>query len=73
MFNDSSKRPSDGEVAALVSEGLPEELARMTFDELLAVSDPVQASLLERMKALVGDVRVDLDEPIEGDVDLDDV
>jgi hypothetical protein len=71
MSDESTKCPNDDEVAALIEEGLPEELARMTFDELLAASVPVTASLVERMKAIVGDVRVDLDEPIEDDVDLD--
>jgi hypothetical protein len=71
MSDDSIKHPNDGEVAALIEEGLPEELARMTFEELLAASVPVTASLVERMKALVGDIRVNLDEPLVSDGDLD--
>ena len=71
MSDDPNKRPGDEEVAALVAEGLPEEIASLTFSELLEASAPDGRALMERAQALVAGVRIDLDEPLPDEDDSD--
>lgn len=49
---------------------IPPELRDLDFDKLLEESVPISREMVERIRMLVQDVDIDLDDKIEDDVGL---